>query len=268
MNLKTTFLSLLFIFFTINLLAQAASAAPTSIEKTEAYKSGEYLKYRIHFGFLNAGYATIKLKNSTQNGVDVFHAYGHGWTTGAAKLFYVVDDVYESYFTKGQVKPVLFKRRVDEDGYLIQRDLTFDHKNEKVKVEDFIKNTTETYTIKDVQDMISAMYYLRSIDITTIEEGDEVEVKLFFDGESFPFRLRFDDKETINTKFGKVKTWRVQPMVQKGRVFENEESVTLWVTDDANKLPIRIKASLVVGSLKADLEVYRGLANSFPIVMD
>jgi len=72
----------------------------------------------------------------------------------------------------------------------------------------------------------------------------------------------------IRTKFGKVKTWKVRPMVQKGRVFESQESLSIWVTDDENKIPIRIKASLAVGSIKADLDAYSGLANSFPIIMD
>ncbi|MNR34809.1 hypothetical protein D3C85_1526110 [compost metagenome] len=54
-----------------------------------------------------------------------------------------------------------------------------------------------------------------------------------------------------------------KPLVQTGRVFKEKESVTLWITDDNNKVPIRIKADLAVGSLKADLDEYKGLKNPF-----
>jgi len=57
-----------------------------------------------------------------------------------------------------------------------------------------------------------------------------------------------------------------RPIVQAGRVFKEKESITVWVSDDKNKIPLRIKASLAVGSLRADLDVYKGLANPFPII--
>lgn len=253
-------INLILVFFFVGILS-FAQQNEMSFFPNKAFQDGEYFKFRIHFGMLNAGYATLRLKTEKREGQELFHAIGKGWTTGAAKMFYVVNDTYESYFTKETVKPIFHKRRVDEDGYVIRRDKYFDHQNHTVTVDDLEKNSKKTYTIKEVQDMVSAFYYLRTQDISTIKSGDEIAVTLFFDGESYPFKLRFLERETIRTKFGKIKAWKIQPMVQKGRVFESQESLTLWVTDDANKIPIRVKASLVVGSLKADLEDYKGLAN-------
>jgi hypothetical protein len=54
-----------------------------------------------------------------------------------------------------------------------------------------------------------------------------------------------------------------KPLVQSGRIFEAEESVTIWITDDANKIPIKMNASLAIGSLRAELEAHKGLANPF-----
>ena len=73
----------------------------------------------------------------------------------------------------------------------------------------------------------------------------------------------FLGREVLKTKFGKVKTMIFRPLVQSGRVFKAQESVTLWITDDANKIPIKMKADLSVGSLRAELEQYKGLANTF-----
>lgn len=86
---------------------------------------------------------------------------------------------------------------------------------------------------------------------------------MFIDAQTYPFRLRFLGREELRTRFGKVNTLLFRPLVQSGRVFKEEESVTIWITDDANKIPIRMKASLAVGSLRADLEAYKGLVNSF-----
>ena len=66
-------------------------------------------------------------------------------------------------------------------------------------------------------------------------------------------------REDIKTKFGVVSAMIFRPLVQTGRVFKEEESLTIWISDDDNKFPIRIKANLLVGSIKADLDSYKGL---------
>ncbi len=86
---------------------------------------------------------------------------------------------------------------------------------------------------------------------------------MFFDNETTKFRLKFLGRENINTKFGVISTLIFRPLVQKGRVFKEQESLTMWVSDDSNLVPIRIKADLAVGSIKADLDAYKGLAHPF-----
>jgi len=56
--------------------------------------------------------------------------------------------------------------------------------------------------------------------------------------------------------------------VKSGRIFREQESLTLWVSNDQNRIPIRIQADLRVGSIKADLEGYNGLKNQFTLIMD
>ena len=70
-------------------------------------------------------------------------------------------------------------------------------------------------------------------------------------------------REDLKTKFGTVPTMIFRPLVQSGRVFKEEESLTVWISDDENKIPLRIKANLAVGSIKADLDGFKGLKNPF-----
>jgi hypothetical protein len=91
---------------------------------------------------------------------------------------------------------------------------------------------------------------------------------MFFDKENYRFKLKYIGEEVIRTKFGKVKTLKFRPHVMAGRVFKEEESLTLWVSNDKNRIPLRIKADLAIGSLRADLIAFRGLKHSFKIIVE
>ncbi|CAI8330394.1 MAG: Uncharacterised protein [Flavobacterium sp. SCGC AAA160-P02] len=240
-----------------------------SQEKSKPYKSGEWLQYRMSYsGFLKAGTAQLELKKTFLEGENVFHAKGFGKTSTVIGWFFKVIDRYESFFDSQKNIPYLFKRDVNEGGYIIKRDTRFNQKTKIARVEDYKYNTVKEVPFDNVQDMISAFYYLRNINVDTIKKGDVIKLNLFFDSKTFPFKLRFLGNEIIKTKFGKINTIKLRPIVQAGRVFKENESVTLWVTADQNKIPIRIKASLAVGSLKAELDAFKGLANSFDIIFD
>ena len=264
--MRQTLLIILLLFIINSGNAQVVKKL-TQSEQTKtgvkSFQSGERLKFRIHYGFFNAGYATLNLEQSKKQEQSLYHAVGEGWTVGAASLFFKVQDRYESYFTKDEVKPIRFIRRVNEGGYIIRRNMYFNHQTNSVIIDDLEKNTQKKMSVGDVQDMLSAFYYLRNLDLDKIKTGDEIAIDLFFDSEMYPFKLKFLKNEIIKTKFGKIKTWKIRPIVQKGRVFEENESLTIWITDDDNKIPIRIKAALAVGSLKADLIEFKDLVSPF-----
>jgi len=92
--------------------------------------------------------------------------------------------------------------------------------------------------------------------------------KLYDDDGVYQFKLKFLGKDIVRTKYGKVECLKFRPYVQSGRVFKEQESLNLWVSNDLNKIPIRIKADLAVGSIKADLDGYNGLKNQFKILMN
>jgi hypothetical protein len=235
-----------------------------SQEKTQAFKSGEWLRYKMSYsGFLRAGSAILEVDEKVVNGKKVFHTKGTGWTSGMIKWFFEVDDLYESFFDKEDTKPYLFKRKINEGGYKKHRITTFNHDYKKAYIQDFTEQTDTSVTFSKVQDMLSSFYYLRNQNVTNIKKGDEIELDLFIDSKIFPFKLRFLGREVLNSKFGKVNTLVFRPLVQSGRIFKAKESVTIWITDDANKIPIQMRASLSVGSLRAELEAYKGLSNPF-----
>jgi hypothetical protein len=223
------------------------------------FQGGEEVKYRIHYGFLNAGYATLSVFETDKG----YHFVGKGKTVGMISLFFKVKDRYESYVDKSTLAPNHFVRNISEGGYKINRDVYFDHVKNIAKVEDHKQNTTKEYPIGDVQDLMSAFYKMRTLKIDTLSVGNSIRLDLFLDAEVFTFKLVFLGNDTINSKFGEIPCYKFRPYVQSGRIFKEEESLTIWISADKNKIPVRIKADLAVGSLKIDLTSYKGLTHSF-----
>ncbi len=233
--------------------------------KEDAYDVGEWFKFRIHYGIVNAGYATLEVKDATVNNKKTFHVVGRGYTTGMSRFFFKVDDLYESYIDKDTRNPYQFVRKINEGGYTKNQEGFFNQSTNKVLVKDYKHKTEKTiYVPKNTQDILSTFYYLRNYPgIDKLRIGESVAIDMFFDDETTKFKLKFIGRENIATKFGVVSTMVFRPLVQSGRVFKEQESLTVWISDDDNKLPIRIKASLAVGSIKADIDAYRGLKNPF-----
>ena len=228
--------------------------------ETNAFAPGEILKYRIHYGFVDAGIATIEIKKGlhTLSERPSWHIVGTGRTKGAFDWFFKVRDRYESYIDTAALVPWAFVRRVNEGGYIINQNVTFDHYRNTA--------TSEKGTIhvpEGVQDLVSAYYYARSVDFTDVVNGQVFQINAYLDDEVFPMNLKFIGRETIKTKLGSFRCLKFRPMLQEGRVFKEEEDMTIWVSDDANKVVVRAEANILVGSIKMDLSGYSGLANPF-----
>lgn len=227
------------------------------------FKAGEFLKYRIHYTGLNAGFATLNVKNETYEGKPHYHIIGKGNSSGAVRAFYKVDDIYETFIDKATFKPSKFIRNISEGGYTRNQIYYFNHIEEYAIVDDLKRNKSSSVKFRgDVYDLISVVYSLRNENHKDLKEGDMLDRKIFLGDETYHFKIKVLGREEKKTKFGKINTIMVRPYVQEGRVFKESESVTMWISDDPNMVPISIKASLVVGSLNADIHEYKNLKYS------
>ena len=237
------------------------------LEEKLPFKAGEWFEFRIHYGFFNASYATLEISSDTLNGIPVLHAKGYGTTTGLARWFFKVEDHYDTYFDEKKILPYWFIRDIYEGGYTKNLEINFDHDQNLAHVNDLKNKKKQTFKIADnVQDLISAFYYLRAFyHSDKLMPNDTFSINMFFDKENYVFKMKFLGKESLSTKFGKIQCMKFRPYVQSGRVFREQESVTLWITDDGNKIPIRLQADLAIGSIKVDLEKFKNLVAPFEI---
>lgn len=245
-------LCLLCCFYT----AKGDSVPPVS--GTNPYKDGEFLKYKLHYGFITGGNATITLKQEKYENQDVFHAVVLGKTTGLVDKIFRVKDIFESYFDIKTTLPYKAVRNVSEGNYKLVENAVFDRHANIVKSDrkGIIK------VPKNCLDMVSAFFYIRRIDFSNYKTGDMVYVDTYFDG-MFPFYIVYKGKETIETEIGKIRCLKFVPIVEPGRIFKENDDMTFWLSDDQNKLPVSVKFDMIVGSFKCDLIEYQNIKYEF-----
>ena len=242
----------------------------SNAQEKSAFKSGEWFKYKLSYsGWFKAGEATVSLLEDKTND-KLLHAKLVGKSTGAINLFFKVYDIYESYFFKDKILPKNFIRNIDEGGYKKNIKIVFNQKTQTATVKDLKKNTSKEYSfVENSQDMVSVFYYLRnSFSLDNLDENDEISVDMFFDSENYKLKIKYLSTELLNTNFGKVLCYKIQPYVQSGRVFKKNESLTMWITADKNRIPLKIKADVLVGSIRIELESFSNLNNPFEIKFD
>ena len=236
-----------------------ATFFPLRTVEHHAFQAGEKLSYVLHYGWLNAGVATLELKEAEQDveGRGILHAVGTGVSTGAFNAFYKVNDRYESYLDEEGVFPWVFIRRVNEGGYTINQDYLFKQNRHTVVTQD-----KKSFNVAaGVQDMLSAFYYARTLDYANAQKGQEFTIPCFMDNKEWTLRMRFVKKENIKLRNGKYRCLKFQPVVQEGRIFKTNDDLNVWITDDANHIPVLAEAKVLVGSIKMELTGYSGLAS-------
>ena len=235
------------------------TAKDLPVLKNEAFKRGEVLTFRLHYGIIEAGIATIGITEEAKEfgGRKTYHVVGFGATQGTFDFFYKVRDRYETYIDEQSLVPWMFLRRVNEGGYKIEQDYIFNRYKQKVDV-----GNGETFPIElNMQDMLSAFYNARNLDLSNAKPDDMFSLDCFMDKEVWPLKIKFICKETVTTDLGTFKCLKFHPIVQKGRVFKHEEDLNVWITDDKNHIVIKGQADVLVGSIKAELTSYANLAN-------
>lgn len=233
--------------------------------ENKAFRPGEKLKFRIHYGFIDAGVATMEVKSEMTNvgGRPCYHIVGTGETVGAFDWFFKVRDRYESIVDSQSIIPWLFFRRVNEGGYIINQNVSFNHYTDSAKSE------KKTISIPEyTQDLVSGFYYSRTFDATNVKPGDIYAIPGYLDDYTLPLDVKFIKRDVIKTKAGTIRCLAFRPMVQEGRVFKENEGMTVWVSDDDNHIPVRVQAELLIGSLKMDLVSYENLASPLNIVKE
>ena len=236
----------------------------------DAFQDGEWFRFRMRYGFLNASYAIATVRETTFKDQAVYHVAATGKTTGFARWFFKVDDYFDSYFEKDIVRPIRFVRNISEGNYKRHVEIDFDHNNQSGIMHDLLRKTkTEISFAPNLQDLVSTFYFLRNhFDLEGIQVGETASLHMIYDKKPFAFQFRFLGYENVKTKFGVVPCVKFRPYVEEGRIFKKKSGLSLWVSNDNNRIPIKVVAELSVGSLDVDLIDFKGLKHPFNIIVN
>lgn len=226
--------------------------------RNKAFLPGENISMIVFYSvaglYVNAGTANFTTSLERMNNKPVYHVVGTGVTNSKYDWIFKVRDRYETYFDTSTLQPYKFIRNVDEGGYKKYENVTFN------QTANTAITTNGVFKVPNcIQDVLSAVFYARNINFDKYQVNDKIPFDMFMDNEVFHMYVRYLGKETIKTRYGKFRTIKFKPLLVKGTLFEGGERMTVWVSDDANKVPVRIESAIVVGSVKVDLMSYRNL---------
>lgn len=226
--------------------------------RNTAYQAGEQLTYTVYYAvagiYVNAGTATFTNTLERLNGKPVYHVIADGKTNSSYDFFYSVRDRYDTYIDTGNMLPLKFIRNVHEGDHKKYENITFNRTANTA-----VTNNGVYKVPLCVQDVISSMYYARNVNFNRYKPGDRIPFSLFLDNEVYNMYIRYIGKETIKTRYGKFNAIKFKPLLLRGSIFEGGEKMTIWVSDDANRIPVRVESPISVGSVKVDMMGYKNL---------
>jgi Protein of unknown function (DUF3108) len=240
------------------------------------FQAGEELTYKIYYNlnfvWVPAGEVVFKVWEGKDN---QFHFQAFGRTYNSYEWFFQVNDSYESWIDKNTLLPNYSERSVNEGGYHIYERIQFDQPGKKMTVwRAPQKGKPETKTEHSVKskvfDVLSTMYYLRTIPFVERGTGSTENFSIFMDQAEYPLKMRYKGA-TPSKKvhgMGRYKTLRFQPDVIAGNVFTEDTKMSVWVSDDQNRIPVLIESPVSVGSVKVVLKSYKGLKYEFKAKVD
>jgi hypothetical protein len=250
------------LFVSPSLLAQSNGESGSFNYRTvpnNAYKVGERLKYSIKYGVVKAVNTEIAVaKDTVVRGRECYKVEYSARTVPMFDNFYRVDDKYETFIDKQGQFPHSFKQQIREGKYEHDEWMEFFH--DKGLAKSLIHNK-EFPMIPYSQDILSAYFYVRTMNLREMKDGSIIELNNVSDKEVIPLKIKIRNRDLLETELGVFRTIVVEPIVQGVGLFKSDGQILIWMTDDENKIPIRIKIKVIVGSLSADIESMEGLRN-------
>ncbi len=229
-------------------------------DSNTAFRAGELVKYHAYYnwGFIwiNAGHVSFNVDATSVNEAPAYHLKAHGATYSSYDLLFKVRDTFETKVDTLHLEPFEFKRITNEGSYHANYHYQFDQKQRLIHASIQKEKEARRDTVLEWKscsfDLLSMVYKARNIDYSMYQINEKIPIRMVVDGEVHDIYIRYLGKETIKNRDGrKFKCLKFSPLLVEGTIFKSGEDMTVWVTDDANRIPIIVEAKILIGSVKA-----------------
>jgi len=254
------------------LIIEGQKAIP--ITKNTSFGKGEQLDYRVSFGFFNVGKAITKIDQRiyTINSKPCYKIDAWGETSDWISWVTRVKDNWGAYLDTTTLNSQVAYRKIREGRYKKDEITNYDHNENKAEVkvlnhETGVYEKTETYSIpKNAKDLVAGFMLLRVIDFSKVHLNDTLVINGFYEDTAYNLRVMYKGKETVHVKVGKVPCYKLVPIMPDNKLFDGDNSITVWISEDGNKIPVKIQAKMFIGHTGLELVSFRGLRNQIKIV--
>jgi len=233
-----------------------------------SFQPGEVVNYHAYYnwGFiwLNAGEVQFSVESDRVNDRPAYCMKAYGATYKTYDRLFKVRDTFEVKVDTLHLEPIEFKRITHEGSYHANYLYRFDRQNRSISAiiqkEDEPKEQTEIPWQSCSFDILTMVYKARNIDFSNYQPNDKIPMNMVVDGKIHNLFIRYLGKETIKNRDGRqFKCLKFSPLLVEGTIFKSGEDMTVWVTDDNNRIPIIVEAKILIGSVKAVFLDAKGL---------
>lgn len=235
------------------------------------FQGGEDLSYDLYFkyGIINkkAGNSSLRVVNDSYNGQDAYKMTLIAKSSGLVKAFFSISDTITSYMSK-QLVPLAYMKDAHEDGDYTTERATYTYGPDGVKVRNInIRNGNLRYdTVHAAKncmyDMLSIVYYVRALDYSTLKKGDKVSVSFFSGRRKMNMDIEHHGIENVSANNGQKYNCIKLSLVMNADAFaDKDEAMKVFLTNDSNRIPVRIDSKLKLGSTRVILNGYKGQKN-------
>jgi len=245
----------IFLFSSFSLFSQENKKYP--------FVSGELINYDVyyHLGFiwLNAAQVSFSVKDTLYNGRKHFFFQSNGSSSSSYDWIFKVRDHFLSIADYKNLSPLLYIRDTKEGSHIVKNKYLFLHKKEKIL--SFINdNDTIPYknTIplsKDLRDVLTSTYFVRTIPFSLLKKGQSFSVKTLMSDKIINIKVDYLKKEKITHKNGKqYLCYKIATQTIEGSVFGKNQKLFVWISADKNQIPLKISGGILVGSVEVFLK--------------
>jgi len=234
--------------------AQAAVTADSVADAGPAavpYGPGERLVFSIDFGPINAGEASLEVKGLIgSEGALCYEIESRARSNRFFSTFYKVRDKVISHIDVHGLFSRFFAKRLREGTFKRNIEYTFDQTAGKVHYAD----GAEFDIIPGSHDVLSAFYFVRTLEL---EPGIDHWITTHSSHRNYELRVIVHRRERIEVSAGTFDCLVVEPVIEGEGLFKQEGALTIWLTDDAHRLPVLMRTQVKVGSIDATLKEYQ-----------
>jgi len=181
--------------------------------------------------------------------------------------YFKINDLYESYVNPNSLKPYLYKRDINEGGYYKFMQYNYNHKTNSVKSlkrkrrkdGTFWDEKTNLSINPNTMDLVSTLYHIRNLDIHKAKIGSADTFAILLDNKESNIKVTLMGTETIDTNIGKKECYKLAISMNDNTILEGEANNVLWLTADANKIPVYAKFKIAVGNGELRIQSATGL---------